>query len=76
MIDPTAKIALETNLGQLKGIISGFGLEQKRKFNNAYSEIKGLIRQYGDEGVLALSLVSTELMLGLIKQDEEGAPTL
>ena len=67
-IDREAAVA---SLQSLKGAVGTLGVTEKKKFNSAYGELRALVKRYGDEAILALSFVSTEIMIEMMKKDSE-----
>jgi hypothetical protein len=63
------KESLETNSNQLKEAVSSLDFQAKKRFNAALGEIKGILKQYGDEGILAMSTVSSDIMLEYVNND-------
>jgi hypothetical protein len=76
VINPSI-VAVDANHTSLKAAISTLDFEGKKRFNDAYHKISSAIGLNKDEGLLALSYISSEIMVSMMTEDstaEQATP--
>ncbi|MFA5936519.1 MAG: hypothetical protein WC822_01430 [Candidatus Paceibacterota bacterium] len=62
----------ELILLMMRGLVAGLPAEQQKKVTECIEKIRSLVKEYGDDGVIACQLVGAELLADTKEVREHG----